>query len=439
MRSLSSSEIRETFLRYFTEKGHTIVPGNSLIPENDTTLLFTNAGMVQFKKVFLGIEQLPYTRATTIQKVLRVSGKHNDIDEVGSSPSHNTFYEMLGNFSFGDYFKREAIILAWELLTQVFQLPIERLWFSVYTDDNEAARLWEEAGAPPERILRFGDKENFWSMGDTGPCGPSSEIHYYLGDNIAAQRPEGVNSEDHDYLEFWNLVFMQYNRDTKGTLTRLPHPSIDTGMGFERITTILQGVKSTYETDLFVPIIHRIMTLLGKDHKHYQENAIAYHIIADHSRSLALMMTDGVYPGNGSREYVLRRLLRRAAYQGQTLGLTRPCLAEGVGAVSTIMSEPYPELQAKRNEIKEIVTTEEERFSHTLSTGLRHLEKVLHHSNEKILSGREAFTLYDTYGFPLDLTEKIVAERGLRIDGKGFTKAMQEQQTRSRQGSVFKS
>jgi len=439
---MQSAEIRRTFLDYFAGKGHTIVPSSSLVPANDPSLLFVNAGMVPFKDTFLGVEQRSYKRATAVQKCMRVSGKHNDLESVGPSPRHHTFFEMLGNFSFGDYFKREAIQYAWELLTQVFQLPVERLWFSVYTDDDDAVRLWQEVGADPRRILRFGEKYNFWAMGDTGPCGPNSEIHYYLGDDVTAQRPEGVNSEDDDYMEFWNLVFMQYNRDAQGVLTPLPRPGIDTGMGLERLAAILQGVKSNYETDLFVPIIQRTMELLRKDRRHYSEHRAAYHIVADHSRAIAFLIADGIRPGNMGRDYVLRRILRRAAYYGQALGFKRPFLAETADVVIDIMGMQYPELQIKRDQIKDLITAEEERFSRTLTTGLRLLEGTLLGSlagqGATVLPGRDAFMLYDTYGFPLDLTQKILAERGLSVDVAGYEEALREQQERSRRASQFK-
>ncbi len=397
---METAEIRRTFLDFFASKGHTIVPSSSLVPANDATLLFTNAGMVQFKDTFLGLEQRSYKRATTAQKCMRVSGKHNDLENVGPSPRHHTFFEMLGNFSFGDYFKREAIQYAWELITRVFQLPVERLWFTVYTDDDDAARLWEEVGADPARILRFGEEENFWSMGDTGPCGPCSEIHYYQGLDVNA------------------------------------------GLGLERIAAILQGVKNNYETDLFVPIISRTMQLLGRGRSHYQEHRAAYHTIADHSRAIAFLIADGVRPGNEGRDYVLRRILRRAAYQGQVLGFSHPFLAETAGTVIDIMGGHYTELRNKRDYIKEVITFEEERFSRTLSIGLHHLEDTflsrIVGEDTKILPGRDAFMLYDTYGFPLDLTQKILAERGMSVDVEGYEEALREQQERSRLASHFK-
>ncbi len=317
---MKSSEIRQKFLDFFVQRGHVMVPGSSLVPANDPTLLFTNAGMVQFKDTFLGLEQRPYKRACSIQKCMRVSGKHNDLENVGPSPRHHTFFEMLGNFSFGDYFKRDAIRYAWELLTQELQLPIERLWITIHRDDDEAARLWEEIGVEPQRILRFGEKENFWSMGDTGPCGPCSEIHYYQGPDVNAQRAGGINSDDNDYMELWNLVFMEYNRDVQGAMSPLPRPSVDTGMGLERLAAVLQGVKSDYETDLFTPIIQRIMELAGKESGQYHKYYVACNTIADHSRAIAFLIADGVLPGNTGRDYVLRRLIRRAAYAGKALG-----------------------------------------------------------------------------------------------------------------------
>ncbi len=439
---MKSSEIRRTFLEYFAGKGHAIVPGGSLVPTSDPTLLFTNAGMVPFKDTFLGLEERPYRRATSVQKCLRVSGKHNDLESVGPSPRHHTFFEMMGNFSFGDYFKREAIQFAWELVTHVFRLPVERLWFTVYTDDDEAARLWVEVGADPGRILRFGEKENFWSMADTGPCGPCSEIHYYQGADVTAQRPEGVNSEDDDYLEFWNLVFMQYERDAQGKLTPLPRPSVDTGLGLERITAILQGVKNNYETDLFVPVVEYTMQLLGQERDHYEQHRATYHTIADHSRTIAFLVADGVHPGNEGRNYVLRRILRRAAYQGRTLGFNRPFLTETAGMVIDVMGEYYTELRIKRDEIKEVILAEEVRFNRTLAKGLRLLEgtllRRLTEQGINVLPGRDAFLLSDTYGFPLDLTQKILVGRGLSVDVEGYEEARREQQQRSRRAMRFK-
>src|SRR6266699_2023516 len=438
---MKSNEIRQKFLDFFVQRGHVIVPSSSLVPANDPTLLFTNAGMVQFKDAFLGIEQLPYKRACSVQKCMRVTGKHNDLESVGPSPRHHTFFEMLGNFSFGDYFKRDAIRYAWELLTQEFKIPSERLWVTVYIDDDEAAQLWEEVGVDRRRILRFGDKENFWAMGDTGPCGPSSEIHYYQGSDVNAQKAEGINSDDDDYLELWNLVFTQYNRAAQGVMTPLPRPSVDTGMGLERLASVLQGVKSDYETDLFRPIIHRIMELLGKDSNHYREHYAAYNTIDDHSRAIAFLIADGVLPGNTGRDYVLRRIIRRAAYVGKTLGLERPFLARITDVVIDTMGEWDPELRSKRSIVSEVTTAEEERFKRTLTTGLRYLEVAINHASEQgatLLPGREAFKLHDTYGFPLDLTQKILAERGMKVNVMEYEEGRREQQERSRTATKLK-
>jgi alanyl-tRNA synthetase len=442
VKSLSANETRRAFLDFFVRNGHTEVPSASLVPGNDPTLLFTNAGMVPFKDVFLGLEERPYRRATSAQRVLRVSGKHNDLEEVGISPRHHTFFEMLGNFSFGDYFKREAIQYAWQLLTEVFELPVERLWFTVFEGDDEvpaddeAARYWIETGAAPDRVLRFGRKDNFWVMGDTGPCGPCSEITIYIGDDLSRMSAAGVNSEDPDYVEIWNLVFMQYDRET---MRPLPRPSIDTGMGFERICMVLQGVHSTYDTDLFVPIIERTMALTGGDQAHYREHGVAYRAVADHTRACTFLIADGILPGNAGRSYVLRRLLRRAAYMGRTLGLTRPFLAETADVVIAMMGEAYPELRRRRDFIRETLTAEEERFGRTIAGGLVLLDEALatiQRGGE--LPGTTAFTLYDTHGFPLDLTQKIVAERGISVDEAAYDRAMAEQKARSRAATQFK-
>lgn len=438
---MATAEIRQRFLSYFAQKGHTIVPSSSLVPAHDPTLLFVNAGMVPFKDLFLAPDRQTMQRATSIQKCMRVSGKHNDLENVGSSPRHHTFFEMLGNFSFGEYFKRDAITFAWELLTGVFQLPIERLWFTVYRDDEEAAQLWQEMGAPAQRILRFGEADNFWSMGDTGPCGTNSEVHYYLGRDANAQVAEGVNADNDEYMELWNLVFMQSNRDAQGQLSPLPVPSVDTGMGMERIAMIMQGVERSYETDLFVPIIERIRTLLNADLAHYHEHQIAYHILADHSRALPFLIADGVRPGNEGRDYVLRRILRRAAYHGQTLGFARPFLADVANTVIDTMGAHYPDLVAKREYIGQLITSEETQFQRTLTTGLRLLEKSIAQTNQQDspqFSGRTAFNLHDTYGFPLDLTQKVLAERGIAVNVQEYEEARREQQERSRAATRFK-
>jgi alanyl-tRNA synthetase len=448
---MKSSEIRQIFLDFFARHGHQIVSSSPLVPANDPTLLFTNAGMVQFKDTFLGLEQRPYTRAATAQKCMRVSGKHNDLENVGPSPRHHTFFEMLGNFSFGDYFKREAIQFAWDLLTKELKLPVERLWFTVFggndevPPDEEAERLWIEVGAPPERVLRFGGpiekSENFWMMGDTGPCGPCSEIHYYQGGDVNSQVAEGINSDDDNYMEIWNLVFMQYERDSLGNLTPLPRPSIDTGMGFERIVSVLQGVRSNYETDLFVPIIERLIELVGKGRDHYVQHRVAYQAIADHARACAFLIADGVRPGNEGRNYVLRRILRRAAYQGRTIGLTEPFLAEAADVVIDSMGDAYPELKTKAVYIKQLITREEERFGRTLQAGLEQLEVIvarMQAEGQTIMPGEDAFRLHDTYGFPLDLTAKILHERGLGVDEGGYLKAREEQRRRGREATQFR-
>ncbi len=444
---MKSSEIRQTFLQYFARNDHEIVASSPLVPANNPTLLFTNAGMVQFVETFIGLEQRPYTMAATAQKCMRVSGKHNDLENVGPSPRHHTFFEMLGNFSFGEYFKEDAIRFAWDLLTNELKLPKERLWVSVFEGDSavpadeEAVRLWQQVGVAPERILRFGAKDNFWSMGDTGPCGPCSEIHYYQGDDVEHQVPEGVNSDDDNYMEIWNLVFMQYDRDAQGRLTPLPKPSIDTGMGFERLVAVLQGVRNNYETDLFTPIIDRLVTLVGQGHEHYTANRAVYHAIADHSRACAFLIADGVRPGNEGRNYVLRRILRRAAYQGQTIGLSRPFLAETAGVVIETMGDAYPELRSKADYIKQVITIEEERFGRTLQAGLEQLENIvstMQQAGQTVMRGEDAFRLHDTFGFPLDLTAKILAERGLGVDEDGYLVAREAQRQRGREAAQFR-
>ncbi len=444
MKQLSSAEIRQRYLAFFAERDHTIVPSTSLIPGTDPTLLFVNSGMVPFKDIFLGLEQRPYQRAVTSQKCLRVSGKHNDLEEVGPSPRHHTFFEMLGNFSFGDYFKELAIPMAWELLTKVFELPIERLWFTVYQGnqrvppDEDAERLWIQAGAAPERVLRFGDDENFWVMADTGPCGPCSEITVYIGDDLRKMNAHGVNSDDPDYVEIWNNVFMQFERST---MQPLPRPSVDTGMGLERMAMVMQGVHSTYETDLFIPIIERTITLLGSDEAHYRAHVPPYRAVADHSRAVAFLIADGVLPGNTGRSYVLRRILRRAAYQGRTIGFERPFLAEVVDAVIGEMGAAYPDLRQRRDFILETIDVEERQFLRTLSSGLVKLGAIvdqLKASGSAVIPGESAFRLKDTDGFPLDLTEKIAAEHGLTVDAAGFDAALDEQRRRSREATQFK-
>ncbi len=444
MTGMKTADIRRTFLEFFQQHGHEIVPSSSLVVSGDPTLLFTNSGMVQFKDVFLGLEQRPYRRATTAQKSLRVSGKHNDLEEVGPSPRHHTFFEMLGNFSFGDYFKREAISMAWDLLLNHFNLPVERLWFTVFEGDErvpadeEAIQYWIEAGASPERILRFSAKDNFWVMADTGPCGPCSEITVYIGDDLDKMHPRGVNSDDPDYVEIWNLVFMQFERST---MQLLPRPSVDTGMGLERMAMVLQGVHSTYETDAFTPIIERTMDLLGTDHHHYAAHFAQYRAVADHARATAFLIADGVLPGNNGRSYVLRRILRRAVYQGRSIGFTQPFFAEVVARVLDEMSAAYPQLSERRNFILETTDTEEQQFLRTLSGGLTRLNALVERlkaEGQTTIPGAEAFRLKDTDGFPLDLTQKIAADYGLHVDVAGFDAALAEQRARSRAAAQFK-
>ncbi|NBU63642.1 MAG: alanine--tRNA ligase, partial [Chloroflexia bacterium] len=444
MKKLSSNQIRQAYLSFFAQRGHTVVPSSSLIPGNDPTLLFANSGMVQFKDTFLGLEQRPYSRATTAQKCLRVSGKHNDLEEVGPSPRHHTFFEMLGNFSFGDYFKADAIPMAWELLTKVFEIPVERMWFTVFQGnervpaDEDAVALWIKAGADPSRVLRFGDKDNFWVMADTGPCGPCSEITVYLGDDLSKMSAAGVNSDDPDYVEIWNNVFMQFERST---MQPLPRPSVDTGMGLERMAMVLQGVHATYQTDVFVDLINRIKALRGSDDKDYRAQYAPYHAVADHSRAVAFLIADGVLPGNTGRSYVLRRILRRAVYQGRTVGFDKPFFTGVVDRVFDLMGDAYPELLARRNFILETVDAEEQQFLRTLSGGLIKLGAVIDQVKTQggtVIPGVEAFKLKDTDGFPLDLTEKIAADNGMTVDSAGFDVAMNEQRSRSRAVAQFK-
>ena len=376
MKKLSTFEIRNFFLEYFQARKHQIVDSGSLVPADDPTLLFVNAGMVQFKDVFLGLEKRGYKRATTSQKCLRVSGKHNDLENVGPSPRHHTFFEMLGNFSFGDYFKRDAIQFAWDLLVNELELPLERLWFSVYTDDDEAEELWRKVGAPPERILRFGKKDNWWAMGDVGPCGPCSEIHYYWGD-LEDQVGDGVNVDD-EYLEIWNLVFMQYEqREPGGELIPLPRPSVDTGMGLERLASILQGKDNNYDTDAFTPIMDRIQAMLGHSDAQRQEHLVGYRVIADHGRAITFLISDGVMPGNEGRDYVVRMILRRAARFGKQIGFEEPFLAEICRVVIAEFGAHYTVLQGNEDFILQTVTAEEERFQRTLEAGLNRLGEVI--------------------------------------------------------------
>lgn len=440
---LSSSEIRSEFLEFFEERGHTVVKSSSLVPGNDPTLLFTNAGMVQFKDIFLGLEERAYSRATTAQKCMRVSGKHNDLEAVGPSPTHHTFFEMLGNFSFGDYFKRQAITYAWDFLTKKLALDSRLLYPTVYRDDDEAFDLWQEiADIPATRITRLGDKENFWAMGDTGPCGPCSEIMYDRGPETCTcgMEPCTPANECERWIEIWNLVFMQFETRDDGTRVPLPSPSIDTGMGFERITAILQGVDSNYETDLFVPIMQRARELLGHSAQTMRENIVPYRVIADHSRAITFLIGDGVLPDNEGRGYVTRLILRRAARYGRILGFDGPFLGETARIVIDMMGEHYAELERRRQFICDVITREEERFLSTLSVGLSRLDELVMELKEEgvdTIPGEEAFRLYDTYGFPLELTRDAAHEMGLTVDEAGFEAAMAEQRERARAAQQF--
>jgi len=439
----SSAEIRSRFLEFYRKRGHTIVKSSSLLPGNDPTLLFINAGMVQFKDIFLGLEKRPYTRATTAQKCMRVSGKHNDLDAVGPSPRHHTFFEMLGNFSFGDYFKDEAIDSAWAFLTKEVGLDPQRLYPTVYTEDQEAFDLWQKiADVPASRITRLGKKDNFWAMGDTGPCGPCSEIIFDRGEEACTcGRPDcNLDSECDRWLELWNLVFMQFEARQDGTIVPLPRPSIDTGMGMERITSILQGVDSNYDTDLFLPIMRRTQELLGHDQATMQANLVPYRVIADHSRAIAFLIADGVMPSNEGRGYVLRMILRRAAVRGRQMGFDRPFLAETAQTVIELMGHHYTELIERRDFVREVISREEERFLDTLDAGLLHLNRLIHRvqaEGSRVVPGSDAFDLYSTHGIPLEVTEMTVAPMGLTVERAGFERAMAEEQERARSSQRF--
>ncbi|HSC34170.1 MAG TPA: alanine--tRNA ligase [Thermodesulfobacteriota bacterium] len=432
---MTGSEIRNRFLEYFGSKGHTVVKSSSLIPKNDPTLLFTNAGMVQFKDVFLGLEKRDYKRAASSQKCVRAGGKHNDLENVGYTSRHHTFFEMLGNFSFGDYFKKDAIEFAWELITEVFKLPKEKLWVTVFTDDDEAALLWRNVdGLPSDRIVRMGEKDNFWAMGDTGPCGPCSEIIIDQGEDFGCGKSNCAPGCECDrFLELWNLVFMQYDRDKSGKLNPLPNPSIDTGMGLERITAVLQGVRSNYETDLLRGIISNVEEIAGKRYGDDSSTDVSMRVIADHARAVTFLISDGVFPSNEGRGYVLRRILRRAVRHAKMLGIEEPCLYRITGRVRDIMKGAYPELDERIGFVAEVVKNEEERFFETIDRGLELLNaEIAKIGKEKVLSGDVVFKLYDTFGFPVDLTEDIARERGLSLDNAGFEAEMEKQRQKSR-------
>ena len=436
---MNSSDIRAGFLEYFRSKGHAIVPSSPLVPANDPTLLFVNSGMVQFKDLFLGKEKRPYVRATSSQRSLRAGGKHNDLENVGYTARHHTFFEMLGNFSFGDYFKKDAIQFAWELLTGVYKLSPDRLWATVYQTDDEAYELWSRTiGLPKERVVRIGDKgqkyqsDNFWQMADTGPCGPCSEIFYDHGPGIAGGPPGSSEADGDRYIEIWNLVFMQYDRDADGVLTPLPKPCVDTGMGLERIAAVLQGKHSNYEIDLFQDLIKAAARETNQ--KVLKDPSL--NVIADHIRACAFLIVDGVIPGNEGRGYVLRRIVRRAIRHGYKLGQKQPFFHRLVNDLDQAMGDAYPELRAASTRVAEVLRQEEERFAETLENGMGVLESALA-SGEKLLDGETVFKLYDTFGFPVDLTADIARERGVRIDMAGFEAAMDEQRNRARAASKF--
>lgn len=433
---MTGNETRAEFLRYFEGQGHRIVKSSSLLPENDPTLLFTNAGMNQFKDVFLGIEHRDYSRATTCQKCMRVSGKHNDLEQVGRTPRHHTFFEMLGNFSFGDYFKSQAIPFAWELMTRVYSIPAERLIVTVFEEDDEAHQIWSQSvGVPASRIFRMDEKDNFWAMGDTGPCGPCSELHFDFGDSPLGHECE-FPCDCGRYVEIWNLVFMQFNRDSSGAATPLPKPSIDTGAGLERLACVLQGKRSNYDTDLFRPIIAEAGRLTVSEYGDGSKVDTTLRIIADHGRAATFLVADGVMPGNEGRGYVLRKILRRAIRYGKQLGKEEPFLFEVCAFVTTLMQDVYPELKESREYIARVVRSEEDKFSSTLNHGLKLIEALTAQTRKDSsaeISGREIFKLYDTYGFPFDLAREIVEENGLRIRESEFHEELEKQRERARQ------
>lgn len=431
---MKTAVIREKFLDFFARNGHQRVASSSLVPADDPTLLFTNAGMNQFKDTFLGLEQRAYNRATTSQKCVRAGGKHNDLENVGYTARHHTFFEMLGNFSFGDYFKTEAIEFAWKFLTEELSIPKEKLWVTVYKDDSEAEDIWfNHIGIDQNRFSRLGEKDNFWSMGDTGPCGPCTEIFYDHGADVAGDPPGGPNDDGDRYIEIWNLVFMQYNRTADGEMHSLPKPSVDTGMGLERIAAVMQSVHSNYEIDLFEELLGDASELIGGVSK--EEKSLR--VIADHIRSSAFLIADGVMPSNESRGYTLRRIIRRAIRHGNKLGAEGAFFYKLVASLVRIMGDAYPELKAGQVQIEKILLQEEQQFAKTLDKGMRLLEQDIAELDGSVISGETVFTLYDTYGFPVDLTNDIARERNLSLDYDGFEKAMEAQRERARSASKF--
>ncbi|TVQ69029.1 MAG: alanine--tRNA ligase [Oceanospirillales bacterium] len=430
---MTSAQIREAFLQYFNEQGHTIVSSSSLIPGNDPTLLFTNAGMVQFKDVFLGTDKRDYLRATTSQRCVRAGGKHNDLENVGYTARHHTFFEMLGNFSFGDYFKQDAIRFAWTFLTEVLQLPKERLWVTVHHSDDEAEKIWkEEIGADPSRFSKL-DEDNFWSMGDTGPCGPCTEIFFDHGPDVAGGPPGSPDEDGDRYIEIWNIVFMQYNRSADGSMAPLPKPSVDTGMGLERVAAVMQQVHSNYEIDLFQKLLAAAAKAVGcKD-----ERQQSLRVIADHIRSSCFLITDGVVPSNEGRGYVLRRIIRRAIRHGNKLGAQGAFFHELVQAMADVMGDAYPELRSQQAQIEKVLLKEEQQFARTLDNGMSILQQAIDSLKGSVLSGETVFKLYDTYGFPVDLTADVAREHNLTLDMDGFEQAMNAQRERARSAGQF--
>ena len=434
----TGSEIRRAFLKFFEEHGHTLVPSSGLIPKDDPTLLFTNSGMVQFKNCFLGLEDRGYTRAASSQKSVRAGGKHNDLENVGFTARHHTFFEMLGNFSFGDYFKKESISWGWEFLTEKMGLPKEKLWITIYQEDDEAFEIWNKImGVPADRIVRMGMDSNFWMMGETGPCGPCSEILYDQGPGVGCGRPEcSVECDCDRHLELWNHVFTQFDRDKDGHFHPLPKPNIDTGMGLERLAAVIQGVSSNYDSDLFTPIIRFVSKISGKAYGTSEDSDVSMRVIADHSRAVTFLIGDGCLPSNEGRGYVLRRILRRAARHGKLLGLDKPFLNEVVSVVVETMKDAYPDLSDKESFIRKVIVNEEQRFIETLDSGLKILSEevaTLKKSGQPIVPGEVVFKLYDTFGFPVDLTADIVKKDRLTLDMEGFEKAMEAQREKARE------
>ena len=432
---MRAADIRQGFIDFFEKREHRFVRSAPVVPIDDPTLLFTNAGMNQFKPIFLGESEPGSLRAVNTQKCIRVSGKHNDLEEVGLDGFHHTFFEMLGNWSFGDYYKAEAIQWSWELFTGVWGLDRDRLWATVYEEDDEAFTLWSEVtDIGPDRILRSGKKDNFWEMGETGPCGPCSEIHYFVGSDPGEQSPAGVNTSN-EYWELWNLVFIQNERHADGSLSDLPAKHVDTGAGLERIACVIQGKDTNYDTDLFVPIIKKLEGLAGSS---YEKDPVPHRVIADHIRMLCFAIADGALPSNEGRGYVLRRILRRAARFGRMLDLNDPFIYKLVPVIGETMGEAFPEVAEKETHIELVIGTEETSFNKTLDRGLVHFDRLVSGLGEKEIPGPDAFRLYDTYGFPLDLTQLMGREKGLSVDEKGFNEAMAAQKQRARRSGSFR-